>query len=358
MEQSAEGPRPGRRRATGRHAALRELGRADSLTGEQPTDPRPTRERATSERATSERATSERAEVQAGRGRHGRRRRGRTGKRGLTAGAIALAGGVALLLGLNGALGGTVTALGVQAGAEGDTARQDPAADSRVPANAGRAPANGKGAADAREQQKGEARLSTSPTDSGGSGAPAQTGTADPAGKPGTESATKPDAVPGKADTVQGRTDTGDAEVSVPEADDPAGHKTDDSAGRKDDSAGRKRGDSAGFKADGPSRHTDREAVEYFRARWGPGDKAMKHLKDIRTIGGYLRIYTNLPDSADNSRTAITLCKRGLEFLRANGVKRPIVFVQAEFGENGNPVLANILGPSDRSCRVTYPRPN
>ncbi|MGW2153465.1 hypothetical protein [Nonomuraea sp. NPDC001699] len=340
MEQSAEGPRPGRRRATGRHAALRESGRADSLTGEQPTDPRPTRER----------ATSERVEVQAGRGRHGRRRRGRTRKRGLTAGAIALAGGVALLLGLNGALGGTVTALGVQAGAEGDTARQDPAADSRVPANAGRAPANGKGAADAREQQKGEARPSTSPTDSGGSGAPAQTGTADPAGKPGTESAAKPDAVPGKADTVQGTTDTGDAEVSVPEADDPAG--------RKDDSAGRKRGDSAGFKADGPSRHTDREAVEYFRARWGPGDKAMKHLKDIRTIGGYLRIYTNLPDSADNSRTAITLCKRGLEFLRANGVKRPIVFVQAEFGENGNPVLANILGPSDRSCRVTYPRPN
>ncbi|MFI7112153.1 hypothetical protein ACIBK9_37990 [Nonomuraea sp. NPDC050227] len=277
------------------------------------------------------------AEVRAGRGRRGRRRRrGRAGTRGLAAGAVALAGGVALLLGLNGAFGGTVAASGAPAGADGATARQDPAAEGGVPANPGRAPASGKGAAEARELPKGQARPSTpAAADPAGSGTPARTGAADPAAKP--------DAVQGKPDTVTGKTETGDAQVSLPEADDQGEAKG---------------GDSAGYKADGPSRHTDREAAEYFRARWGRGDKAMKHLKDIRTVGGYLRIYTNLPDSADNSAAAITLCKRGLEYLRANGVKRPIVFVQAEFGENGNPVLANILGPSDHSCRVTYPRPN
>ncbi|MFI9590145.1 hypothetical protein [Nonomuraea sp. NPDC052265] len=287
--------------------------------------------------------------MRAGRGRRGRRRRARTGRRGLAAGAVALAGGVALLLGLNGALGGTVTASGTPSGAEGNTARQDPAAESRVPANPGRA--NGKGAAQARELQKGETRPSTSPAaEPDGSGAPARTGTAEPTAKP--------DAVPEKADTVSGKTETGDAEVSVPKADDAGSSQTDDSGGSKaDDASGSNTDNSRGYKADGPSRHTDREAADYFRTHWGPGDKAMKHLKDIRTVGGYLRIYTNLPDTADNSPTAITLCKRGLEYLRANGVKRPIVFVQAEFGENGNPVLANILGPSDHNCRVTYPRP-
>jgi hypothetical protein len=83
----------------------------------------------------------------------------------------------------------------------------------------------------------------------------------------------------------------------------------------------------------------------------------MKRMKDIRTVGGYLRIYTDLPSTAHNSRHAITLCKRGLAYLRAAGATRPVVFVQARFGENGNPVLANILGPSDRSCSVTRPAP-
>ncbi|MFF4196962.1 hypothetical protein [Nonomuraea sp. NPDC001831] len=322
MEQSAEGQGPGRRRAPGRHAALPDTPPAARQTG-----------------GRAESRTGGPAEVRTGRGRRGRRRRGRTGTRGLAAGAVALAGGVALLLGLNGALGGTVTASGAAAGAEGATARQDPAAEGGVPANPGRAPASGKGAAEARELPKGQARPSTPAADPAGSGKPARTGAADPAAKP--------DAVQGGPDTVTGKTETGDAQVSLPEADEPGDAKGD-----------AKGGDSGGYKADGPSRHTDREAAEYFRARWGRGDKAMKHLKDIRTVGGYLRIYTNLPDSADNSATAITLCKRGLEYLRANGVKRPIVFVQAEFGENGNPVLANILGPSDHNCRVTYPRPN
>ncbi|NUW42731.1 hypothetical protein [Nonomuraea rhodomycinica] len=103
---------------------------------------------------------------------------------------------------------------------------------------------------------------------------------------------------------------------------------------------------------------TAQSATEYFRARWGSGDDAAHHLTDIRTIGGYLRIYTDLPESAANSATALTLCYRGLEYLRRTGAAHPVVFVQARFGENGNPVLANILGPGDASCRVTHPDPN
>jgi hypothetical protein len=115
--------------------------------------------------------------------------------------------------------------------------------------------------------------------------------------------------------------------------------------------------DRSGYKASGPSSHTDRQAAQYFRAHWGPGDKAASHMTDIRTVGRYLRIYTNLPGSAYNSRNAITLCERGLRYLKQTGESRRIVFVQARFGENGNPVLANILGPSDGNCRVSAPNP-
>ena len=79
---------------------------------------------------------------------------------------------------------------------------------------------------------------------------------------------------------------------------------------------------------------------------------------DIRTVGKYLRIYTDMPASKRNSKAAIDLCKRGMEYLvQEVGDRNPVVFVQAQFGENGNPVLANILGGSDRSCRFTYPAP-
>lgn len=104
-----------------------------------------------------------------------------------------------------------------------------------------------------------------------------------------------------------------------------------------------------------PSKHTDKAAADYFTKRWGGSDKAAKRLKDIRTVGGFLRIYTDLPETANNSAQAITLCERGLEYLKEAGVADPVVFVQAEFGENGNPVLANVLGPSDKDCRVTHP---
>ena len=104
--------------------------------------------------------------------------------------------------------------------------------------------------------------------------------------------------------------------------------------------------------------YTDRKASAYFTKRWGGNDAVARRLTDIRTVGGYLRIYTDLPESAGNSSAALTLCQRGLEYLRGEGVLDPVVFVQAELGENGNPVLANILGLTDRTCQVTYTEPD
>ncbi|GIH26859.1 hypothetical protein Aph01nite_51690 [Acrocarpospora phusangensis] len=108
-------------------------------------------------------------------------------------------------------------------------------------------------------------------------------------------------------------------------------------------------------KAAGKSKYTSESAVAYFNEHWS--DKTNGRVTDIRTTGRYLRIYTNLPESANNSKTALRLCERGLLYLASTGERDPVVFVQAEFGENGNPVLANILGRDDRDCRVTHPEP-
>ncbi|TDD02140.1 hypothetical protein E1292_24320 [Nonomuraea deserti] len=255
------------------------------------------------------------------RGLHGRRR---TRGRGLLVGTIVLAGAAAVL-GANGTIGGVLTAAttaGRPAAAEAPPALPSSGAQrgngpSALPGKAG-AEAHADAGARARSR---EVRRPAPPKATGGGVAPeAGPGAASPeAAEPG---------------LVSGTTDPDDLLAGGPEP-----------------------GDVAGYRADGPSRHTDREAAEFFRTRWGADDKALKRLKDIRTVGGYLRIYTDLPESADNSATALTLCRRGLDYLRARGVARPVVFVQAGFGENGNPVLANILGPADTSCRVTHPAP-
>ncbi|MGP3956459.1 hypothetical protein ACTWPT_10715 [Nonomuraea sp. 3N208] len=254
----------------------------------------------------------------AGRSRHGRRRR-RAGRRGLLLlGALALAGGVAGLLGANGIFGGAPVASGLPA-QPGRHARAEEASPSAaLPGRAGAASPRSSAQAKAREVEQAVPKETKKPVRE-----------------------ESPDVVEGSADpdVVEGSAPPEEAPeeavLLVPGMD-----------------------DTDGYRADGPSPHTDRRAAEYFRTHWGPDDKALKRLKDIRTIGGYLRIYTDLPETAHNSPHAITLCKRGLAYLKAAGVAKPVVFVQARFGGNGNPVLANILGPSDRSCSVTHPAPD
>ncbi|MER5997378.1 hypothetical protein ABT120_02305 [Nonomuraea angiospora] len=228
-------------------------------------------------------------------------------------GAMALAGGVAAVLGGNGTFGGALTAASSQ--------QARPAPQARAEPENGSAALPGKGGGTTSAGVSAEVRTRELPK----SEPPSQAAPSPGAASPGTV----------EQGLVPGTTDAEDLLAGGP---DP--------------------GEAEGYKANGPSRHTDQQAAEYFRTHWGPDDKTLKRLKDIRTVGGYLRIYTDLPETAGNSSSAITLCERGLAYLRARGVAHPVVFVQAEFGENGNPVLANILGPSDTSCRVTHPAPD
>ncbi|MEW1839142.1 hypothetical protein AB0392_14395 [Nonomuraea angiospora] len=237
---------------------------------------------------------------------------------------MALAGGVAAVLGANGTFGGALTAASAQ--------QTRPAPPARAEPENGSAALPGKGVGTTGARASAEAKARELPK----SEPPSQAAPVSPAAA--SPAATSPRAVsPGGVEQglVPGTTDAQDLLAGGP---DP--------------------GEAEGYKANGPSRHTDQQAAEYFRTHWGPDDKALKRLKDIRTVGGYLRIYTDLPETAGNSSSAITLCERGLAYLRARGVAHPVVFVQAEFGENGNPVLANILGPSDTTCRVTHPAPD
>ncbi len=103
------------------------------------------------------------------------------------------------------------------------------------------------------------------------------------------------------------------------------------------------------------SKYSDKEALAYFDERWD--DSTHRHITDIRTTGTYLRIYTDLPETSDNSPASLRLCERGMQYLAELGVKKRVVFVQARTGGNGNPVLANVLGGKDDDCRVTYPKP-
>ena len=132
-----------------------------------------------------------------------------------------------------------------------------------------------------------------------------------------------------------------------------------DPSGAADDAPGRTGPDgTAATSRPGYSKYTDVAAMEYFLARWGAKDGAMKKVTDIRSVGGYLRIYTTLKDNAINHRHAVTLCERGRDYLaKERGVRHPVVFVHARTGINGNPVLANDLGQGDKDCRLTTPRP-
>ncbi|MEU6791790.1 hypothetical protein ABZ907_08845 [Nonomuraea wenchangensis] len=279
----------------------------------------------------------------------------------MVVGALVLAGGVAWAL------------AGVVAG--GGASDPGPAALPDGPASSGRADGTGpRAGVPSAASDAGRPAAPEGPGSSATSG-----GTADPGG-PGSSATSREtvaprrtaaarDALNGGAATtgpVPGTVATGQAAIpgatppqdegllAIPGTDTADDHSADDygaDGSRTDDYS------TDGYRADGPSSHTDHRAMDYFRAHWSPADRAQSRVTDIRSVGGYLRIYTNLPESARNSRTAVVLCERGMDYLRAAGATRRVVFVHARLGGNGNPVLANILGPSDRSCTLTHPAP-
>ncbi|MCK2217474.1 hypothetical protein MF672_027330 [Actinomadura sp. ATCC 31491] len=263
-------------------------------------------------------------------------------------GALVLAGGAAGMLGVQGAFDGPPD--GLLGGLSGGTSGGVPGGTTAGSGRAAPPDATGRGdprtttpggrAGPGADTRTGPDAGRSAPREPGSPSAPQAKGsiTSDDAGPTIVPAGPARDADPG---TLAGSSPPqDDGTLTVPGTDGTGGADSAD-----------------GYRADGPSSHTDHRALDYFQANWGPDDKALRRVRDIRTVGGYLRIYTDLPESAHNSRTAITLCERGLDYLRAAGVPRPVVFVQARFGENGNPVLANILGPGDRSCTVTHPAP-
>jgi hypothetical protein len=73
------------------------------------------------------------------------------------------------------------------------------------------------------------------------------------------------------------------------------------------------------------------------------------HVRRLVWSGPMLRVYTDLPESAANSRTAVALCRAAAAYLESHG-RSPGVFVHAG-RHDGYPVLANKLNTRD-GCRL------
>lgn len=99
----------------------------------------------------------------------------------------------------------------------------------------------------------------------------------------------------------------------------------------------------------------DAQAVGYLKAQ-DPKEKVVKHVREVRKSGAYLRIYTDLPEEDENSRSAISLCEWATDYLKSTrGDDEPIVFVHAKKSGNGHVVLANKDSAKD-NCRVGITR--
>jgi hypothetical protein len=90
----------------------------------------------------------------------------------------------------------------------------------------------------------------------------------------------------------------------------------------------------------------DQVALAYLR---DADRRGAAHVKKVIWTPPILRVYTDLPGSAANSRTALLLCATGAAFLDARG-RAPIVFVHAR-ERDGYPVVANKMDEDD-DCRL------
>jgi hypothetical protein len=95
-----------------------------------------------------------------------------------------------------------------------------------------------------------------------------------------------------------------------------------------------------------PARGGDQAAMAYYRAKDPVG---AGHVRDILWTGPMLRVYTDLPASDADSKTAIALCETAAAYLES-GDRIPTVFVHADRNA-GYPVLANKMGAGD-DCRL------
>jgi type IV secretory pathway TrbL component len=93
------------------------------------------------------------------------------------------------------------------------------------------------------------------------------------------------------------------------------------------------------------------QAVAYLRQK-DPAEKVAGHVQKVVQSGNYLRVYTDLPESDENSQQAISLCEWTAEYLaQQRGSKDPVVFIHAKKSDNGNVVIANKQDTKD-DCTV------
>jgi hypothetical protein len=90
----------------------------------------------------------------------------------------------------------------------------------------------------------------------------------------------------------------------------------------------------------------DEAALAYYQVK-DQADAA--HVSKILWTGPMLRVYTDLPGSDGDSKTAIALCETAAAYLEGRG-QTPVVFVHAG-RVAGYPVLANKMDAQD-DCRL------
>lgn len=90
----------------------------------------------------------------------------------------------------------------------------------------------------------------------------------------------------------------------------------------------------------------DTVALAYVR---GADRRGAAHVREIIWTPPILRVYTDLPGSAANSRMALRLCAAAAAYLGGRG-RAPVVFVHAR-ERDGYPVVANKMDEND-DCRL------
>jgi len=96
------------------------------------------------------------------------------------------------------------------------------------------------------------------------------------------------------------------------------------------------------------------EAMPYLKSKDLDG-KIVGHVTDVRRSGQFLRVYTDLGESDENSKPALSLCEWTTQFLRDGGDKEPRVFIHGKSSDNGSVVLANKQSDKD-DCEVAETR--
>jgi hypothetical protein len=106
--------------------------------------------------------------------------------------------------------------------------------------------------------------------------------------------------------------------------------------------------------ADPADPDVDPGALAFLNAK-DPGSADLKHLKDVKWSGDFVRVYTDLKEEDTDSPAALKFCQWTVEYLEQNFKdQKPVVFVHAKKSANGYVVLVNNAGA--KKCRSVETR--